>query len=431
MIYKWGYRIVTVLFSPLAAAVLGCIQLFAPKETKEIWRQRRGIYRDIQPPQKPRIWIHSVSVGEMSVAEALLPHLQKLCPDSEILITSMTKAGYEYANKNLPNIPIYIVPLDFPWIVKRAIRTIQPTLFAILETEFWPNLIARAHLENIPVCLANGRISQMKGIGFFLKELYCPVLSFIQCFSMVSEENKKRILQLGADIRRVCMHPNAKFDALPGRVKKCTELSFLDGMAPHLEGKNVLVAGSIRHLEFDTIIDAMNKIQKEVPEAIFVLAPRHLNRVPMLVTQLQMAGFRVRLCSEAANAEEYSPIVWVLDTMGDLFSLYRHASVCFCGSSLVPLGGQNVLEPAAWEKPVLSGPSLEDFELATGLLLKYDGIKIVADAEELAGAVIDLFQDPDRKEQMGKNAYKAFQAALGGAKLHAQEIINCMPEKKR
>ena len=143
MIYKWGYRIVTVLFSPVAAIILGLIQLLAPTEKKDIWRQRRGLYRDMPSPQKPRIWIHAVSVGEMSVAEALILHVEEMCPDSEILVTAMTQAGYEYAQKNLPNIPTYIVPLDFPWIVKRAIRTIQPSLFTILETEFWPNLIAR------------------------------------------------------------------------------------------------------------------------------------------------------------------------------------------------------------------------------------------------------------------------------------------------
>jgi len=425
MFYTWFYRPITEILSPIGIFVLWVLQLLASKGTKELWKQRRGIYRNMLLPSRPRVWIHAASVGEMTAAEAIVPQLQEIYPNCETIVTTMTFTGHKYAQKNL-NIPSYMLPLDFPWTVKRAIQTISPTVLVLLETEIWPNLIACAHHHKIPVCLINGRISQRASGGFFAKRLYKPILSLFVKFSMINEQNKNRILALGASPHRIVVHSNAKLDTLLNRVAACKKVTFLDPLVSHVSGKHVLVAGSIRHGEFSQLIKAAVQIYEKDPNAVFIFAPRHLKRVQELVDQLQIAGFQVELYSNASIAQK-KVVAWVLDTIGDLFSIYQHVTVAFCGSSLVKLGGQNIFEPVAWKKPVLSGPSLEDFELARDLLLRYEGLKIVYDEQDLANTVIKLFQDSEKRQQMGDQAFRALETVLGGAKKHAKEITPYLP----
>ena len=394
--------------------------------------QRLGLYPDRLVRSisgSPRIWIHAVSVGEVSAAIAIIESLASLMPGCAIILSTTTKHGQEFAQKKLQTgklrskVTCIYAPVDFIVSVRKAFSILKPDILVFLETEIWPNWLIEAHRMGIKTAIVNGRIS-VRTIKRYLKirSLTKEVLKHVDAFSMISEADAQRIRMIGAPMERVEISGNAKYDLLlqqadPGLKTKIKRLYNLNGDEP------VFIAGSTRSSEEEIIIDVYQEIIQSVPETLLFIAPRHVKRAHQIEGLVKANGFSCRLRTDLDKKDclRTAPVI-IMDTIGELQAIYSIASIVFCGGSLVPLGGQNILEPAVWGKPVFYGPSMEDFLDAKELLEKSGGGVQVKDGLELAERAIYYLTHPDQAEIMGKSAKKAVMSNKGAAGKHAAVI---------
>ena len=351
-----------------------------PGEKGTEWRERLGWYAPKLgrgQGRGPRLWIHAVSVGEVGVAAALVSALDRVRPGLEIVLSTMTPHGQGLARGRFSTRahPIYF-PLDFLGPVRRALRHLQPDLVVCLETELWPNFLGEAQRLGIPIVLLNGRISARSFPRYRgLRWLLAPLLRGFAGLAMISSADAERIIAMGAPAERVAVTGNMKGAGLLERA----ELNRAETLRRRLRiasDQPVLVAGSIRDRELTWLPEVFVELAKGRPELVGIFAPRHLNRVGRLEEWFRRQGLPFQRYSSLAEGREVrrAPVI-VVDGVGDLFDLYGVGDLTFCGGSLVPLGGQNILEPAAWGKAVFYGPHMENF-LEERRLLEEDGCGI-------------------------------------------------------
>jgi 3-deoxy-D-manno-octulosonic-acid transferase len=372
------------------------------------------------------LWIHAVSVGEVKAADAIVDALAAIQPELAFLVTTTTATGQRYAQELFSNrATVRYAPIDLWWSTRRFLNIYRPDMLAIMETEIWPNWIASARKIGISVVFLNGRISARSICSYLkIRPLIKPLLAQVNAFSMISEQDAHRVRQLGAPANRVTINGNVKMDI----GNQPSDDSLTDGLM-RLFSLNmqtpVFVAGSIRGAELGILIDVCERLISKLPELVIILAPRHIenaNQIAQLASQRNMKWqYRSRLSGQANG--RYAPIV-ILDTIGELRHVYCVASVVFCGASLVPLGGQNVLEAAVWAKPVLYGPYMDDFEDARLLLEEYGGGMSVTDGGTLTGQALRLLTRPDEANRLGRLARCAVMASQGAARRHAQVVLD-------
>jgi 3-deoxy-D-manno-octulosonic-acid transferase len=258
-----------------------------------------------------------------------------------------------------------------------------------------------------------------------------PVLENLEVLSMISAADAERICRMGADKQRVRIGGNAKYDGLveqasARQAEKMESILRLGGNQP------VLVAGSVRGAELAPVLDAFCRIRQRLPDAVLVAAPRHMENAAPLSLLATKRGLTVQRRSElnVAGAERSAAVV-VLDTIGELMATYGAASVVFCGGSLAPLGGQNILEPAAWGKPVLYGPSTEDFSDAREILEREGGGVPVADAGQLAEKALYYLTHRDAAVEVGRRARAAAASQSGAGRRHAEVILELLADLKQ
>ncbi|MBW2072486.1 MAG: hypothetical protein JRI89_14690 [Deltaproteobacteria bacterium] len=353
------------------------------------WRQRFGSYPAAHIPpgraNRPRLWIHAVSVGEVGVAATLIQALDEVLPGLDLVLSTTTSQGQQVAAARLPQrVRRIYFPLDLLYSVAPALRRVRPDLIVCLETELWPNFLACASHLDIPAVLLNGRISERSFARYLrLRPFLAPVLQGFAALAMVSDADAARITAMGAPPERVVVSGNLKNvdllqRAVPARVDKLRQTLQLTSREP------VLVAGSIRAQELAWLPEVYLELQRQVPELVAIFAPRHLQRLPRLQRWLRDHDLAYQLYSRLIDGGETRKAgVILVDRMGALFDLYGLADVVFCGGSLIPLGGQNILEPAAWGKPVFYGPHMENFAEARTLLESAGCGWTVADKQEL------------------------------------------------
>ncbi|HVO84586.1 MAG TPA: glycosyltransferase N-terminal domain-containing protein [Syntrophobacteria bacterium] len=339
---------------------------FLPGEKGAEWRQRLGCYTSElgqRPGRGLRLWIHAVSVGEVGVAAALVAALDRVRPDVDIVLSTMTPQGQELARGRFATRvhPIYF-PLDFLGPVRRAFRHFRPDLVVCLETELWPNFLGEAQRLGIPIVLLNGRISARSFPHYRrLRWLLAPLLRGFAGLAMISAADAERIIAMGAPAERVAVTGNMKGAGLLDRA----ELHRVETLRQRLNiasDQPVLVAGSIRDRELTWLPEIFVELTRERPELMAIFAPRHLNRLGRLEEWFRRQGLPFHRYSRLADGREARRAAVILvDRVGDLFDLYGVGDLTFCGGSLVPLGGQNILEPAAWGKAVFYGPHMENF----------------------------------------------------------------------
>lgn len=377
---------------------------------------------------KPRIWIHAASVGEVRAAAAIIPPLAALMPGCGLILSTVTDQGYELARADLGSKARCIyAPIDLYFSVRKAFAAFKPDIFVCIETELWPNMLAEAHRRGIKTALVNGRISD-RSIKRYLciRPLMKAALGTIQVFSMIGQADADRIRRLGAQPDRIAVNGNAKFDVAPVD-QDSTVKSRLRQRYDVADNTPVLVAGSTRGSEEEIILEVFEKIIKAYPDALLIIAPRHVNRSRHVEALVKARGFSCQLRS-ALNGREQTrrtPIV-ILDTMGELPETYSIASIVFCGGSLVPKGGQNILEPAAWAKPVIYGPWMEDFLDSKQLLDQTGGGIQVADGAQLAEKALYLLAHPEKAAQVGRRARKAVMSNRGAAAKHAAAVYGLL-----
>ncbi len=372
----------------------------------------------------PKIWLHAVSVGEVGVAAAIGNVLLQQWPGCRLMISTTREQGYARACDLLGDrAACFFAPLDLVGATRKALHSIQPDVLALLETEIWPNLIVGARRLGARTAIVNGRLS-VRSIRRYLKirSLMQYTLSHIDAFSMISQDDALRMKSLGAPAERLTINGNAKFDN-PGSVKDsdarrwAAKLFGLHSQIP------VIVAGSTRHPEEQLVLDAYMKIRQRLPDCLLVIAPRHIERVDQVSQWVAERGlvFQRRTELENHRSQRTAPVV-ILDTIGELSMIYHVADVVFCGGSLVPKGGQNLLEPAICGKPVLYGPSMEDFADARDLIQRAGGGVTIYDAATLSAQALDWLSNPQRAQAAGMAGRRAILPHRGAARKHADVI---------
>ena len=372
----------------------------------------------------PRVWIHGASLGEVRVAAAIIKSLREKLPGCAIMVSTVTEHGRNLALEVFNNeIPVVYGPLDFPGCALRALSLVRPDVMVFLETELWPAWIFTAHRLGIKLALLNGRISPRSLKGYLkFRPFFRSVLKHFDTFSMISKTDADRIHAMGAPAGKIHVNGNAKYDhalispdpAVEREMRQTLSLAPFD---------RVIVAGSTRGGEEAMLVEAFEKIRSKYPDIRLILVPRHIKRAPGICALIHNRGLRCRLRTEVRRGKTAPTAeILVIDTFGELFNIYSVATVVFCGASLVPLGGQNPLEPAVWGKPILYGPHMEDFLDAKEMLESADGSVPVSGPQELAEAFIDLLDHPEKADVLGRNAMEAAFQTRAAAHRHADVI---------
>jgi 3-deoxy-D-manno-octulosonic-acid transferase len=396
----------------LALLALGYLPAFL---VRKVWRagyplalrERLGFVRLSPGPE--RFWVHAVSVGEVMAAIPLVQALRARWPDTEIVISTVTATGAEVARSRLPEAAAtFAFPVDLAGAARRAVARVRPRCFIALETELWPNLLRTLARAGIPAVLANGRISDRSyGRYRLVRGLFRRVLDHVTLFAMQSAEGARRIIDLGAPAERVIVTGNLKME-LPAPRESGRELwRRLLG----LDQDPVWVVGSTHRGEDEPVLDVFARLRGEGLRLRLILAPRHPERASE-VEQLARAR-DLRVVRRSRLGSDTTGEVIILDTVGELASLYAVADVIFVGGSLVPVGGHNVIEPALSAKPVIFGPHMMNFREAASLLLTAGGAVQVSDAAGLEAALRSLLADDSLREIRGRSAWEAVRAHQG------------------
>jgi 3-deoxy-D-manno-octulosonic-acid transferase len=406
------YRLYSVVLALLA---LGYLPLFL---VRKVWgagyplafRERLGFVH-VPPASLPggRFWVHAVSVGEVMAAVPLVQALRIRWPAADVVVSTVTATGERVARARLADAAAMLTfPLDFPGAVRRTVRRVGPGCFIALETELWPNLLRALRRMEVPAVLANGRISDRSyGRYRLVRRLFRQVLDDVALFCMQSEEDARRIISLGARPERVLVTGNLKMEAPPGDAG--TEQLWRRLL--HLGQAPVIVAGSTHRGEETAVLDAFLAVRPAADGLRLVLAPRHPERLDEVEGLARARGLAVVRRSRVSPGS--APEVILVDTMGELASLYAVADVIFVGGSLVPVGGHNVVEPALHAKPVVFGPHMTNFRDAAALLLRADAAVQVGDGLELATALGRLLADAPARQVLGRAAWSAVRAHQG------------------
>jgi len=330
-----------------------------------------------------RLWIHAASVGEVSSAAGIIEELYKSIPVCEIVFSTTTRHGLSFAGKSLAGrfLCLIYAPLDFIVSVRKAIRFFKPDILVCIETEIWPNWLTEAHRMGVKTAIVNGRIST-RSINRYIKikPLFKKILNQVDLFSMIRPEDARRIKLLGAPPKKIQINGNSKYDLLIQQAAPALEKTFKKFLDRE-NWKTIFVAGSTRNREEKIILDAYLTICRDFPETKLIIAPRHVERAPSIQQLIRNKGLGCVLRTEITDNPEPASVL-IMDTMGELMNAYSIADVVFCGGSLVPLGGHNILEAAVWGKPVLYGPFMDDFLDAKELLEKTGGGIAVANGRD-------------------------------------------------
>jgi 3-deoxy-D-manno-octulosonic-acid transferase len=391
---------------------------------------RNGKYRDrllerlgkvperllVRPP-RPTIWIHAVSVGEVLAVGDLCTALRATYPEHRVLISTTTTTGQRLAGKRHGWENVFYFPLDLPFAVRKYLRVLKPELIVIAETEFWPNFLRMATNAGVQVAVANARISDRSWPGYRrLRFLLRKVLRNVDLFLVQTEEDARRLRDIGAPPERTRVTGNLKFDA-PAPVAPAIVASL--GLAlQRTQGRPVIVCGSTVDGEEPLLLRAFENVRASYPSAVMILAPRHPERfeeVAILLQKLGIHSFKRSLWS----GEPLAGGVLLVDTIGELASLYALADVAFVGGSLVPRGGHNILEPAQHGVPIMVGNHTENFRDIVNLFQSRDAIRIVGPAE-LPLVLLELLSNEEERKALGRRAIETVQSQKGatGRTLH-------------
>lgn len=407
--------------SCLAALPWFLAKLISSGKNRRFFAQKLGIIpQEILAKMRgePRIWVHAVSVGEVSAIHPLIRQLREAYPEACLMLSTGTESGNKIASERVLEASVtFFFPLDLSFVVRRVIRRVRPDLFILAETEIWPNFLRIVKEEGAKTMLANGRISE-RSSGRYRKTrfFWMAVLDYLDAMSMIRVQDGERIVAMGANPVKVFVNGNCKFD----QAAFSAEPAFREEMKKLLEVDEkdlLLIAGSTHEGEEEAVLQAFLEIRRRYPEMILVLVPRHVQRVPRVEKLLLRYGIHdiVRRSQIGAGGRKgKSVVLW--DTFGELFKVYSAGTVVFCGASLVPKRGQNILEAAAWGKVVLYGPSMEDFLDAHQLLQGVGAGIMVRSAAELAERCLALLDHPHELAVKGEAGREALLAQRGATR---------------
>jgi len=418
-IYSFLYLLATTLLLPFEYAK-------RPAGLRRRWLKEKLGFIDLPSVTlhgSTLIWIHAVSMGEVLSATAFIREIKRRYPAVRIILSTITDTGQRVAQERVSDVAdVVYLPFDLGCILKKVIRRIKPDAFITIETELWPNIFRLLHRKRIPILVMNGRLSDnsfkgYKRIRFFMR----GILRCVSMFCMQDETYAERIRDLGAEPARVAVTGNFKFDTRPEN--RSLEWPGL------LKGRFIILAGSTHEGEEESIVSAVKRLGSEIPGLTLILAPRHPERFTVVEERTKASGLPCARSSELArwsragcrgiaeNRESAGGSLFsgtsvvILDSIGELATLYGDCDIAVIGGSFIGHGGHNPLEPAFWGKPVLCGPHMENFPFVREFYRK--GAAQGTDAEGLSDALRDLIRSPEKRKAMGEKAKALYHEKAG------------------
>jgi len=383
------------------------------------------------------IWVHAVSVGEAKTAGILAPLLRKAYPGHKILFSTVTHTGNKVAGTIAAgNEGVFYLPFDLSFIVGRVVKLIKPEIFISLETELWPNLIHSVYKSGSRLILANGRISNRSYPRY--KKSKCFISGLLKKFSLIlmqSGLDAQRIIALGAPEKKVFVTGNLKFDIpLIDSGAKRIELRKKLNIS---ENEVLIAAGSTHRGEEEILADCFSNLKKDYPGLRLLIAPRHIERVQEIEKILTKNGFKsIKVSLLGLQPRAHAPYpnevsgsgfslqpIFILDTMGELKSMYAASDIVFVGKSLVRKGGQNPIEPASLGKPIIFGRHMFNFQDAAKILLECKAAMEAEDSEGLYSAIRFLLDNPEERKKLGINAKETISKNSGSAQKTINHIL--------
>ena len=372
------------------------------------------------------IWLHAVSVGEVMAATQLIRELRAALPGWVVAVSTTTATGQRLARERLPESPVFYLPLDFAFVIRRYLRVLHPKTLVLMESELWPNLIDQCARRGIPIAVVNARISDRSLPRYLrLQRLWRPLLEKISLYLAQSRENADRLVRIGAPADRVHTTGNLKYDVRTAKVNALTE-----SLRANLPTDSaVVVCGSTLEGEERLLLDAWPTVLAAETRTVMVLAPRHPDRFAAVAGLVAERGFPLRRASEFRQhpAAVLPGSVFLLDTIGDLASIYSLGAMAFVGGSLIPSGGHNPLEPAQFGVPVLVGPSFQNFREIVDAMQSKDAIRIVL-PEVLTATIVDMLRHTSETQKLGERGREVFEAQSGATPRAIEALLRLLGE---
>lgn len=380
----------------------------------------------------PRIWIHAVSVGEVTAAAPVVASLRECFPGACLLLSTSTETGQDMARRLVKGATAFCYyPLDIPWVIRRMIDGVRPDAYVMVETELWPNFLRICRERGVRILMVNGRISPRSFRGYRRTRFFWrPLLQAVADVGVISRTDARRLVEMGLPEDRVHVLGNAKYDGLAASASPLLQ----EETARRLNlaaDEDVLVAGSTHEGEEQVVLETYRRLLGERPGCKLILVPRHVERAQAVLSLVRAAGFEdvITMSEIQGGRTRTGERVVLVDVIGELFKLYSLATAVYCGGSLVPRGGQNILEPAAWGKVVFYGPSMEDFLEERALLEEAGAGATVGNAEELFQGIRQVMADPEDRARRGGRGREVVIANMGAAERYAA-MIRIQLEKK-
>jgi len=371
-----------LLYSALlsVAFVLATPWWLKKKRRAGIWERLGRVPQRIRVPQrKPTIWIHAVSVGEVLAVSRLVAELRARFPEKRVVVSTTTATGQKLARDKFGEQDVFYFPLDFAFAVRAYLRELKPELIVLAETEFWPRFLHEAWQAGVEVAVVNARISDRsfpryrRWRGFVAR-----ILQHVELFLAQTEEDAQRLRAIGAPDARVRVSGNLKFDIV---IREAAFTAQLRSMLERAGRPRVIVAGSTVEGEEELVVAAFRETFAPGVAGVLVLAPRHPERFEEVAQMLRTSAVPMWRRSQLRGDESIASGVLLLDTVGELASIYSIADLAFVGGSLVPRGGHNILEPASYGKTIVVGPHTDNFRDIVEMFRREQAVFVAHDLE--------------------------------------------------
>jgi 3-deoxy-D-manno-octulosonic-acid transferase len=404
--------------------------------------QRFGLYaKDVRERLKPGcdLWIHAVSVGEVKIARVLIRSLREVKPDLRIVISATTGTGFNVAKSLLEDERTSIIynPIDFLWSVVAAYKLIQPKRLVLVESEIWPNYLWCARRRHVPIYLVNARLSDRSEERYRrMRWLLRPLLNEISLVFAQDQFDVTRLTQAGFAPETIFDLGSLKYDVAVVDTNTEKDISVWWDRAGWTSGQQVLLGGSTHPGEEEVLARIFLELREKWPNLRLVLAPRHAERGAAIKDLCDRMGLRALTRTQLATATEpmsngSTPDVLVVNSTGELSSLYKRATIAFVGKSLRGQGGQNFIEAASGGTAIVVGPNMQNFKVITREFLSQQAIVQVFDEFELAQRLKVLFGSDELRRELGSRARTTFETNLGAAQRTAKVILQSFTDERR
>jgi 3-deoxy-D-manno-octulosonic-acid transferase len=377
------------------------------------------------------IWIHAVSVGEVLTARPLISDLKRRYPHLRMFLSTTTMAGQQLARRSVQDVDaVFYFPFDLGVVVRRTLDLVRPKLFIMMETEIWPNLLRECRKRGVKTAVVNGRLSPRSFPRYrMVRGFMRRVLDHVDRFLVQSEESARRFIDLGADPARVVVTGSLKFDSLDLSQARARDRVLRYFRVP--AARPVIVAGSTMKGEETAVLRAFRRVRSAAPNTLLVLAPRNPERFGEVEQLVRSEGWKTAKRTDLAIDSEPRVDVVVLDTIGELATVYQIGTVVFVGGSLVATGGHNVLEPAVFGKPIVFGPHMQNFaEIADAFVSNGAGVQLAGE-QQLDEAFLSLMSDPVRRARLGAAARALVEANRGAKEKSVTVLADLLPRETR